>query len=366
MNSLRALIVKQVTRQGVLSFEKFMELALYCPKLGYYERSTASIGRAGDFITSASIGSVFGELLAFQFSDWMEAISRPVQLVEAGAHDGRLARDVLNHIRAFHPGLFERVELWLIEPSAMRREAQAATLAEFSPRVRWFTDWSELPDRVKGVIYSNELLDAFPVRRFAWDSPSQRWFEWGVALENEQFVWAKMPGGADDSETNRLLRECGFELTPELVRVLPDGFILECCPAAMAWWSTAARSLGRGKIVAIDYGWDALGFLRPERAQGTLRAYLRQHVAGDPLAQPGEQDLTAHVNFTAIRDAGERAGLITELLEPQEKFLTRVAERTWNLDNPFGKWTPARMRQFRTLMHPEHLGRPFRVLVQAR
>src|SRR5437870_5550682 len=103
MSQLREFIGKQISRQGVIPFEKFMELALYCPELGYYERSTASIGRRGDFITSVSIGSVFGELLAFQFADWLETIPGRVQLVEAGAHDGRLAGDVLKHFRAFRP-----------------------------------------------------------------------------------------------------------------------------------------------------------------------------------------------------------------------------------------------------------------------
>jgi SAM-dependent MidA family methyltransferase len=366
MSQLREIIGKQVTRQGAIPFETFMELALYCPELGYYERPTASIGRRGDFITSVSIGSVFGELLAFQFADWLESIPGRVQLVEAGAHDGRLAGDVLEHLRAFRPEIFARTELWLVEPSPKRRAAQAATLAAFGEHVRWFNGWEELPQRVSGVIFSNELLDAFPVRRLGWDAQRRAWFEWGVTLENGRFTWAKMGPANDSAAPLELLREGGVELTDALLDVLPDSFTVECCPQALAWWRTAARALARGRLITIDYGLEALDFLKPERARGTLLAYANQHLADDPLASPGEQDLTAHVNFTAVRAAGEVEGLATESCDLQTRFLTRIAERTWNGTVRFESWTPARLRQFQTLTHPEHLGRPFRVLVQNR
>src|ERR1041384_3547080 len=147
MNSVREIIQEQITRQGVVSFETFMELALYCPNLGYYEHPTALIGRAGDFLTSVSVGSVFGELLAFQFADWLEAICGPVQLVEAGAHDGRLARAVLTYPRRVRPELYARLDLWLLEPSAVRQKVQAATLAEHREKARWFAGWNEIAPR---------------------------------------------------------------------------------------------------------------------------------------------------------------------------------------------------------------------------
>lgn len=343
-----------------------MELALYCPKLGYYERSTALIGRAGDFITSVNVGRVFGELLAFQFAGWLEAVSGPVQLVEAGAHDGRLAHDVMGHLRSCRSELYARLELWLIEPSPLRRAAQAATLADHSSKTRWFADWGEIaPRAVRGVIYSNELLDAFPVRRYGWDAGRRRWFEWGVAQAGEGFTWARLEA-EETAAAQAALRAGGFELTDELVAVLPDGFTVECNPGALAWWRAAADALGQGWLVAVDYGFEAREFLRPERARGTLRACAGHRFMDDPLADPGEQDLTAHVNFTAIRAAGEAAGLVTDRFESQEEFLTRVFRHTEKRDRPFGKWTPGRLRQFQTLVHPAHFGRPFRVLVQAR
>jgi SAM-dependent MidA family methyltransferase len=115
----------------------------------------------------------------------------------------------------------------------------------------------------------------------------------------------------------------------------------------------------------LDYGLEAEEFFAPHRADGTLRAYHRHHLTADVLANPGEQDLTAHVNFTAIGNAGEAAGLKTELDEAQSKFLTRIATRAWEKGSNFGEWTAAHTRQFQTLTHPEHMGRAFRVLVQS-
>jgi SAM-dependent MidA family methyltransferase len=152
----------------------------------------------------------------------------------------------------------------------------------------------------------------------------------------------------------------------ELLRLLPDGFSTELCPAAEHWWHEAAKVLEHGKLLAIDYGLRADEFLMPERKEGTLRAYQRHRLGKDVLACPGEQDITAHVNFTAIRAAGESAGLKTDAFLTQAQFLTRIAARTQQAEGSFGKWTTERTRQFQTLTHPEHLGRPFHVLVQSR
>ena len=219
-----------------------MELALYHPDHGYYQTNDQSIGKAGDFFTSVSVGKVFGELLAFQFAEWLEAFDAnelaegsspsssslvprprprkgdsksksrtrtrdededdraPLQLVEAGAHDGRLAADILTWLRLHRAELFEQIDYWIIEPSIARQRWQQNTLKEFAPRVRWLrglpgssSSFSLSPNTLKrelqpfsgvrGVIFSNELLDAMPVHRLGWDTKRQRWFEWGVGWE---------------------------------------------------------------------------------------------------------------------------------------------------------------------------------------
>jgi len=391
MTEIAEILRNEVQRRGVLPFVEFMRLALYCPKYGYYEQSRGRIGREGDFYTSVSTGSLFGELLAFQFAQWLEALpSGPLQLVEAGAHDGQLAADILGWLRKHRPELLLRVEYWLVEPSSLHVGWQKEKLEKFAERVRWFDSLAALPSEgIGGIIFSNELLDAMPVHRLGWDARAGRWFEWGVTLAcspsplngeragvrgetvrlippstETGVIWQKIPRSPDYFADH--FRQAGFDMPAALLAVLPDEFTIEICPEAATWWQQAARKLHRGKLITIDYGFPVEHLLAPERPNGTLRAYHRHHASSDLLANPGQQDLTAHVNFTHLQRAGEAAGLQTEGLFSQERFLTGIAARTWSAAANFGEWTPARKRQLQTLTHPEHLGRPFSVLVQGR
>lgn len=359
---------QEVEQAGVISFARFMEAALYCPNIGYYERQTGQLGRAGDFYTSVNVGRLFGELLARRFADWLGALgSGPLQLAEAGAHDGQLAHDILSWLAAHRPQLFARIHYWIIEPSLNRQDRQRLKLESFAPRVEWFAGLHALPAAgVHGVIFSNELLDAFPVHRVAWDATRRGWFEWGVGCEGGQFAWRPMGSGA---EWTAPLADSGFDLPVELLAVLPDGFALEVSPAAGEWWGAAARALHEGKLLTVDYGLTALERLDPARAGGTLRSYSRHHAVANVLDDPGEQDITAHVNFTQLQLAGERIGLRTEGLFTQPQFLTAIATQASEQSDvrvPAEAWTPEQARQFQTLTHPEHLGRVFRVLVQSR
>jgi len=412
---LATILRQEVEQAGVISFARFMEVALYCPKIGYYERQSGQTGRAGDFYTSVSVGRLFGELLAQQFADWLGALSPgPLQLAEAGAHDGQLAHDILSWLAAHRPQLFARIHYWFIEPSLNRQDWQRLKLESFAPRVEWFTDLHALPaSGVRGVIFSNELLDAFPVHRVAWDAARRGWFEWGVGVEGERFVWRPMESGAsglclrsgaavpavaagvspaETGETpaplmksppgggfkrrplqsaadwNARLADAGFDLPAELQAILPDGFALEVSPAAGEWWRAAARALRAGRLLTLDYGLTTMERLDPARAAGTLRAYSRHHGKTGVLDTPGEQDITAHVNFTQLLQEGEREGLRTEGLFTQPQFLTQIATHATEENEPGGPaeaWRSAQARQFQTLIHPEHLGRTFRVLVQS-
>lgn len=362
MPTLNEIIRQEIHRQGAIPFHRFMELALYCPELGYYER--CRIGRKGDFYTSVSTGTLFGALLAQQFARWLEALpTEPVTLVEAGAHDGTLARDLLKWLSSIHPDLFARLKYSILEPSARRRARQEQTLNEFAGQVGWFADWEALRSRrIVGVIFSNELLDAFPLRRFGWDAKARLWFEWGVRAGESGLAWARMPLNATDWET--ALAGTGIEMPPELCAILPDEYTVEVAPAAGRWWRQAAEALESGYLVTFDYGFKAGDFIRPERLHGTLRAYHKHSAAMNPLAAPGEADLTAHVNFTQLQLAGEAAGLRTERLESQAAFLTNIVRGM--MTGATLPWTASELRQFQTLTHPDHLGRAFHVLVQSR
>ena len=343
---------------GALSFARFMEMALYEPGLGYYERTAAVVGSGGDFATSVSVGPLFGELVAFWIGHAVGAggsgSDDPIEIVEVGAHDGRWAADILSALTEAWGEGADRFRYRIIEPSAVRREWQRARLERFGDRV----GWSEtMPDQVRGVILSNELLDAVPLERWRWSAAERRWIEQGVCWRAGRWEWVPLgtPSPID------------WELPEALQAVLPDGFCRERSPAAVAWWERAAQVLQQGCLLTFDYGLDsAEEFLAPTRAHGTLRAYHRHRLLDDPLQQPGEVDLTSHVDFSAVAEAGERHGLVTWHRERQSRFLMRILEATQRPRARFPEWTPARVRAFQTLTHPEHFGRSFRVLAQGR
>jgi len=385
-------ILGEIRDQGAISFARFMEYALYCPVYGYYEKEEDTLGRHGDYYTSVSVGPLFGELLALQFAEWLSQMeelaggtpARPgkLQLVEAGAHTGELARDILSWLHAYEPSLVQKIEYCIVEPSDRRQEWQRRMLANFQPQVRWVKSLEECAGNasgpknsaanrpgVRGIIFSNELLDAMPVHRLGWDAANGNWFEWGVTFSDGRFTWLRLTEEDSASRSNIVgnldpLGMIGQAWPEELLRVLPDRFTVEVCPAAIQWWSQAAAILKSGKLLAVDYGLTDEEWISPVRSEGTLRAYSDHHLSPDVLSNPGDQDLTAHVSFSALCRAGESAGLKTDGLFSQEQFLTRIAKAVFNGKASFGDWTIERTRQFQTLTHPNHLGRSLRVLLQ--
>jgi SAM-dependent MidA family methyltransferase len=346
MNAVESVIRQEILATGSISFARFMEIALYCPKIGYYERSSSPVGQRGDYYTSVSVGPLFGELLACQFADWRSHLrSGALSITEAGAHDGQLALDILKALRRDYPDL--PVQYGIVEPSTTRREWQRVKLDVFAGQVTWFASLDDMPE-VSGILFSNELLDAMPVHVLRWRGG--QWLEAKVSVANGQLEWCEVALGHD----------LGQPAVPaELAPLLPDGFQIEVSPTARAWWQSAARKLRAGKLVTFDYGGEMKDLLSPYRKPGTLRAYRRHQLVGDVLANPGEQDLTAHVNFDEIQRAGEGIGLKTERFSSQEEFLARLVPRITD-------WNSERVRQFQTLTHPNHLGRAFKVLVQSR
>lgn len=363
------IIAEEIRRGGVMPFHRFMELALYHSDKGYYETANPVIGKEGDFFTSVSVGSLLGELLATQINTWMQVIpEKKCQVIEAGAHHGQLAMDILLALKSTCPPGKE-IEYWIIEPSQKRQTLQREALGSLVDRVRWLADWREVGmGGIDGIILSNELLDAFPVHRVGWDARDKHWYEWGVVSDGTAFAWHRMADSAERASTwvSQEAHASSVEIPETLLEVLPDGFTLDLCPAARDWWRHAAEALHSGFLMTIDYGLEFVEFFSPARAHGTLRAYQR-HVAGlDTLKDPGERDLTASVNFSALLSTGEAQGLKTVAFSNQDRFLNSIVTTHPALSQPGSFWTPERIRQFNLLMHPDHMGAAFRVLAQRR
>jgi len=386
-----------------------MELALYCPIHGYYEQKQDTIGRRGDFYTSVSVGSVFGELLAWQFAEWLLAIEVAKKLVgvnetrqkspcsksaeggsgqhvpaktgrmliiEAGAHNGTLAKDILSWLRLHRPTVFQRLDYCIIEPSLRRRTWQQAVLVGLEKKVRWVSNLRELSTsnqsathcsepNIDGIIFSNELLDSFPVHRYGWDAKKQEWFEWGVVVRDGEFAWTRLSEKKSGGNLD-LAKHPGLAALRVLQEHLPHEFMIEVSPAAENWWREAGKLLNCGHLLSFDYGFTAAEMLAPERRHGTLRSYHQHQSGWDVLENPGKQDLTAHVNFEAIQEVGEQVGLQTQTVSTQEEFLTRLFAQACKAERGFHKWDSKRIRQFQTLIHPDHLGTRYRVLLQTR
>ncbi len=345
-------ILRRVRERGPITVAEFMEVALYDPAGGYYSQAAQRSGRAGDFFTSVDVGPLFGALIAVQLDEmWRRLGLGPFDLVEAGAGNGRLTRDILDAAARDFPDFYASLAVTLVERSGPARAAQRLTLGTHAGRLA--DSRVDLPSRVHGVILANELLDAFPVHVVAATQRGPR--EIHVTERNGRLV-------AVEGELSAPARA-------ELARLehpLPVGVRAELCPAAREWIGQAAAALTRGFLLLIDYGHEARELHSGMHASGTLVAY-RAHTAGAVgwLDEPGSNDLTAHVNLTAVRQAAEEAGLRTLGLVDQTYFLLALglAER---LDTGDDRHAVSSRLAARTLIMPGGLGSTMKVMLFAR
>lgn len=283
---------------GWIGFDRFMEMVLYTPGLGYYSGGARKFGAAGDFVTAPELTPIFSRTLGAQAQQIL-ALSAP-HIIEVGAGSGRLAADLLLELelRDSLPETYRILDL-----SGELRERQRATLADRAPHVLSRVDWLDrLPERFDGLVLANELLDAMPVHLVRWgeDDGSGGIFERGVAWKDGTFTWADKPAdGRVLRRAQRIADECP----------LPAGYVSEIGLAAGDWTAAWGSILGRGALLLIDYGFPRHEFYHPQRNTGTLMCHYRHHSHPEPFYLPGLQDVTAHVDFTAIIEAGHGAGL---------------------------------------------------------
>ncbi|MBW8370493.1 MAG: SAM-dependent methyltransferase [Thiobacillus sp.] len=297
---LRALIEEA---GGWIPFSRYMEAALYTPGLGYYAAGAMKFGAAGDFITAPEMTPLFGRTLAHAIAPVL--METGGEVLELGAGSGRLAADLLGELNRL--GTLP-ARYCILEVSADLRQRQQETMAREQPQLAGRVQWLDaLPEHFNGVILGNEVLDALPVELVHWTEagPQVR----GVVLDGDAFAWQ------DRSIADPVLRARADALA------LPPGYVSEINLAADALVASLGQCLDRGLILMIDYGFSASEYYHPQRHMGTLRVHVRHHALDDPFYLPGLADLTAHVDFSAVAQAGVAAGLELAGYTSQASFL---------------------------------------------
>lgn len=337
---------------GAIPFDRFMELALYHPGLGYYSNGSRKFGAAGDFVTAPELGDLFGRCVARSIKPALQSLRAPCVL-ELGAGRGLLAVDLLRELAALD-ALPERY--LILDRSGELRERQRARfrndIPQFADRIDWLESLPETP--FDGVILGNEVVDAFPVKRFCFTGDG--FVELGVGLEAGALCEVAMPA-ADPAlvgAMNALCTRCGW--TP--------GYRSEWSVLLEPWMTSLGSSLGNGALLLIDYGYGGAEYYHPQRATGTLLCHYRHRVHADPLWLPGLQDITSQVDFSALAEAGERAGLRLTGYTSQAFYLIDSG-----LQSLLETCDPAdqvaflrRMREAKTLTLPGEMGERFKVI----
>ncbi len=326
-------IRETIRAQGPQSFAWFMQQALYRPEHGYYSSGRCAIGRKGDYFTNVSVGPLFGQLMVAQFAEIWEELGKinDFVIVEQGAHDGQFARDVLQSAQSRAPEFFEALDYRIIESFPVLRERQSQMLEPFRNKVEWRNSLQPFV----GVHFSNELLDALPVRLISGG------VEKLVDLHGDKFLFIEGP--LSSTEFNQ---------------------------AALDWVDSVAANLHRGYVITIDYGHSGNEF------QGSVQVRAQHRHLDSPFEQIGHADITMQVNWTSITRRVEANGLRVTGFTDQHHFLTGIISelgRGGSLEPPAGDWgqsplpdSPKTKRALQTLLHPEMLGRAFQVLALAK
>ncbi|BAY83581.1 hypothetical protein NIES267_30700 [Calothrix parasitica NIES-267] len=358
--------------QQRITFAEYMDLALYHPEHGYYSQKANDLGKQGDFFTSVHLGADIGEMLAIQFVEMWEILGRPesFNLIEMGAGQGYLAADILNYIKQEYSEFFKILKYTIIEKSPGLKQLQQQRLKEFD--ITW-CELEQIPNNsITGCFFSNELVDAFPVHQFKIENGELS--EIYVTEEDE------ISTPSSPSPPSNLFKEITDKpSTPELLDYLnsleininqyPSGYRSEINLAALLWLSVVADRLQRGYVLTIDYGYIKNRYYNPRRERGTLQCYTQHHRHNDPYINIGQQDITAHVDFTALEKNGDRLGLEKIGLTQQGLFLMALGlgERIANLSQSNQPLSTILKRRdsLHQLLDPMGLG-GFHVLVQAK
>lgn len=351
--ALIARIRDEIARAGgMIPFSRYMELALYAPGLGYYDAARGQPGARGDFVTAPELGPLFARCLARQCAPIL--LETGGDILEAGAGSGRLCVDLLTELARLDalPARYR-----ILDASAGLREVQRETIAALPAALGDRVEWLDrLPDRIAGVVLANEVLDAMPVEIVRVDDAGV--WRMGVGVEGDAFVWRS--SACDDHLAKQVSERLGG-------RDLPRPYITEINSLAEAWTRTIGERLQRGALLIVDYGFPRDEYYHPERARGTLMCHAAQRAHTDPLVLTGMQDITAHVDFSAIAEAGREVGLNLLGYTTQAAFLLSlgIADLVAG-DEGDARAQLAAATEIKKLTLPHEMGELFKVLALGR
>lgn len=360
---LNDIIAARIAEQGPITFAAFMEACLYEPGLGYYTSPGRKVGAEGDFYTSITVHAAFGRVIAREIAQMWRSMGSPAgfSLVECGAGHGRLACDIMDYLAQREREMYQHLTLTLVEREPTLEQAQAELLAKHRERVRWLLpeEFGNGTFTFSGCLYSNELIDALPVHRVVMTADGLQ--EVYVTLREGEL--AEQLGPLSTAAIGDYLARIGIELHV--------GQQAEVNLAGQEWLATAARALQQGFILTIDYGYPAVELFAPQRNRGTLLCYHRHQVEENPYIRLGQQDITAHVDFTSLMKRGEELDLQPVWFGEQYRFLLSagiVNEMEDIEHSDVSEEEKLRLRLIlKKLIMPEGgMGDTFRVLIQSK
>ncbi|MBC8018129.1 MAG: SAM-dependent methyltransferase [Verrucomicrobia bacterium] len=362
-NLLKDILTHRISRQGRITFADFMAACLYEPGLGYYTSPGRKVGAEGDFYTSISVHAAFGRVIAREIAQMWRCMDSPVvfTLIECGAGNGRLACDIMDFLAEREAVLYGNLRLVLVEKEPTLESAQGEMLAAHAAKVTWLSPDEFASGRFtfSGCLYSNELIDALPVHRVV------------MTADGLQEIYVTRKDGEFREEAGPLSTAAIKEYLSRIAIELHPGQQAEINLAAPIWLAEAARALQKGFILTIDYGFPAAELFAPHRTRGTLLCYHRHQTEENPYIRLGQQDITAHVDFSTLMKCGEELGLQSNWFGEQYRFLLSAGiveeiEEIERSDITDEQKLKLRLALKKLIMPEGGMGDTFRVLIQSK
>lgn len=360
-SDLPSIITSIISEKGKITFREFMEMALYDPLHGYYMSPHKKIGKAGDFYTSPDVHKVFGTVIMKQLVEMRDLLSADIifHVIEGGAGKGSMCCQILDAAREREREFYETLHYHIVEKSDALAEVQKEGIrgGGHEGKVSWHKDMASLLDKVNtAAVISNELIDAFPIHRVIFDGG--KWEEIYVRAEDDNFSEVRGPLSANDLDRYLSLLEGPFN----------EGYKTEINLDGPRWINSIAKNLKKGFILTIDYGYPRPDYYSPLRREGTLLCYYQHTTSDNPYIRVGKQDITAHVDFSSLAEAGREEGLEVTGFCEQFHFLMGLGVfdefQATGEEAPFNTESFQENMAIKRLLMPDAMGGTFKILIQ--